>query len=131
MTFASRNQHRIYWGSLKKQIEWSLKTWLAPWAYMASVAYHDLFWYPRYGTERVNEALTSNWGRLFANWGQAKKDPEGRGYPDVGAVKPEYVRAGLKHFIEGARLIGMALAQSPEYQNRRRRTRKAVGNISH
>ena len=30
MTFASKNQHRIYWGPLKKPIEWSLKTWLRP-----------------------------------------------------------------------------------------------------
>jgi uncharacterized protein (DUF362 family) len=47
MTFASKNQHRIYWGPLKGPIEWSLKTWLAPWAYVASVSYHDMFWYPR------------------------------------------------------------------------------------
>ena len=46
MTFASRNQHRIYWGPLKAPIEWSLKTVLAPWAYMASVIYHDSYWYP-------------------------------------------------------------------------------------
>jgi hypothetical protein len=26
-------QHQIYWGKLKKPIEWSLKTWLAPWSY--------------------------------------------------------------------------------------------------
>ena len=43
MTFASRMQHLIYWGPLKKPIEWSLKTVLAPWAYMASVLYHDTF----------------------------------------------------------------------------------------
>ena len=46
MTFASRMQHQIYWGPLKKPIEWSLKTVLAPWAYIASVVYHDSFWYP-------------------------------------------------------------------------------------
>ena len=46
MTFASRMQHKIYWGPLKKPIEWSLKTVLAPWAYIASVVYHDSFWYP-------------------------------------------------------------------------------------
>src|SRR3990172_1108452 len=33
MTFASRMQHQIYCGPLKKPIEWSLKTVLAPWAY--------------------------------------------------------------------------------------------------
>src|SRR5690606_5527353 len=60
MTFASKNQHRIYWGPLKKPVEWSLKTWLAPWAYVASVAYHDLYWYPRHGVDRVNESLTSD-----------------------------------------------------------------------
>ena len=46
MTFASRMQHKIYWGPLKGPIEWSLKTFLAPWAYLASVVYHDSFWYP-------------------------------------------------------------------------------------
>jgi hypothetical protein len=51
MTFASRMQHQIYWGPMKKPIEWSLKTVLAPWAYIASVIYHDSFWYP------YNEAL--------------------------------------------------------------------------
>src|SRR5437868_5214963 len=84
MTFASRNQHRIYWGPLKKPVEWSLKTWLAPWAYVASVAYHDLFWYPYYGKPRVEAALRSDWGRLFGNWGHAQPDPAGRGYLDVG-----------------------------------------------
>ena len=38
MTFASRMQHLIYWGPLRKPIEWSLKTVLAPWAYIASVS---------------------------------------------------------------------------------------------
>jgi hypothetical protein len=49
MTFASRMQHKIYWGPLKKPIEWSLKTVLAPWSYVASVAYHDTIWYPWWG----------------------------------------------------------------------------------
>jgi hypothetical protein len=31
------------------------------------------------------------------------------------------VRLGLKHFVEGARLIGMAVAESPEVQARARR----------
>src|SRR5689334_15376752 len=65
MTFASRNQHRIYWGPLKKPIEWSLKTWLAPWAYVASVTYHDMFWYPFKGQQHINTALRSDWGKLF------------------------------------------------------------------
>jgi uncharacterized protein (DUF362 family) len=121
MTFASRNQHRIYWGPLKKPVEWSLKTWLAPWAYVASVTYHDMFWYPYFGQQRINLALRSDWGKLFANWGQVPTDVEGKGYPDVGHISPELVRIGLKHFLEGTRLIGMAVAESPEVLQRTRR----------
>jgi uncharacterized protein (DUF362 family) len=121
MTFASRNQHRIYWGPLKKPVEWSLKTWLAPWAYMASVAYHDAFWYPYYGQKHINEALQSDWGKLFANWGRVPTDAEGRGYPNVGDTNAETIRLGLKHALESMRLIGMAVAESPEVLNRKRR----------
>ena len=121
MTFASRNQHRIYWGPLKKPIEWSLKTWLAPWAYVASVAYHDVFWYPVYGQAHINTALRSDWGKLFANWGKVPTDAAGKGYPNVGATNAEIVRLGVKHFLEGARLVGMAVAESPEVLNRKRR----------
>ena len=120
MTFASRNQHRIYWGPLKKPLEWSLKTWLAPWAYIASVVYHDLFWYTRYGRTRIKDALQSEWGRLFANWGQAPADPEGRGFPEVGTANAELVRRGVKHFRDGLRLIGMAVTESPEFSSRKR-----------
>lgn len=121
MTFASRQQHKIYWGPLKGPIEWSLKTWLAPWAYVASVAYHDMFWYPMYAQKNVQSVLASEWGRLFANWGNVSADPEGHGFPNVGPVSPELVRIGLKHFIEGFRLIGMAVAESPEIKHRQMR----------
>ena len=109
---------------MKKPVEWSLKTWLAPWAYLASVAYHDLFWYPVYGRSRIQEALKSEWGRLFAAWGDVAPDPEGRGYPDVGTASPRLIRLGFKHFLEGLRLLGMALVESPEFQARRRRARE-------
>ncbi len=81
MTFASRMQHRIYWGSLKKPIEWSLKTWLAPWSYAASIAYHDWFWYPFVGKSAVDKALESPWGRLFENYEQL--EPTDEGWPTV------------------------------------------------
>jgi hypothetical protein len=77
MTFAARMQHKIYWGSLKRPIEWSLKTWLAPWAYLASIAYHDWFWMPFIGHRRVEQALASPWGRLFARWEQLAPDEQG------------------------------------------------------
>jgi len=121
MTFASKNQHRIYWGPLKKPVEWSLKTWLAPWAYVASVMYHDMFWYPFNGQAHINSALRSDWGKLFANWGQVPTDAEGKGYPHVGETNAELIRLGAKHFLEGARLVGMAVAESPEVLQRKRR----------
>ncbi|MFT3771921.1 MAG: hypothetical protein QM820_41465 [Minicystis sp.] len=125
MTFASKNQHRIYWGPLKKPVEWSLKTWLAPWAYVASVTYHDMFWYPFKGQSHINAALRSDWGKLFANWGKVPTDAAGRGYPNVGEANAELVRLGVKHFLEGARLIGMAVAESPEVLQRKRRAAQA------
>jgi uncharacterized protein (DUF362 family) len=121
MTFASKNQHRIYWGPLKKPVEWSLKTWLAPWAYVASVSFHDAYWYPFVGKARVVETLESEWGRLFANWGTVGTDAQGRGFPDVGGRHPELVRLGMKHFLEAFRLIGMAVTESPELKARNRR----------
>ncbi len=119
MTFASRNQHRIYWGPLKKPLEWSLKTWLAPWAYVASVVYHDMFWYPRYARERMATVMGSDWGRLFANWGRLEADDDG--FLEVGPASLELERAGVKHLLEGLRLLGMAVVESPEFQARKRR----------
>jgi hypothetical protein len=39
----------------------------------------------------------------------------------VGEVHEELARVGWKHFVEGARLVGMAVAESPEIQTRKRR----------
>ena len=76
-------QHNIYWGPLRKPIEWSLKTVLAPWAYIASVIYHDSFWYPMQGGDaRSEQVLDSPWGRLFENWEQLT--PDANGFPHVG-----------------------------------------------
>jgi hypothetical protein len=88
---------------------------------VASVAYHDLFWYPFTGEKRIREVLGSDWGRLFANWGKVATDAAGRGYPDVGESSAELTRIGLSHFREGLRLLGMAVAESPEVQARQRR----------
>ena len=38
------------------------------------MGYHDMFWYPVYGQERIRAALGSDWGRLFANWGKVPTD---------------------------------------------------------
>jgi len=115
MTFAARNQHRIYWGPLKRPIEWSLKTWLAPWAYLASVVYHDLFWYPIYARNRVKSVMKSPWGRLFSNWEKARPDAAGNGFPDDQLGPPVPLHLDTAHFWRGLRLLAMAVSESPEW----------------
>jgi len=119
MTFAARMQHLIYWGRLKRPLEWSLRTWLAPWAYVASVLYHDMFWYPILGRNRVREALGSRWGRLFHNWETVK--PDEKGYPDVGQEKPGLVRGVWNLLGLSMRILGTCLREAPELTLRKRR----------
>jgi uncharacterized protein (DUF362 family) len=118
MTFAARMQHLIYWGPLKKPIEWSLKTVLAPWSYLASVAYHDSIWYPLVAKGRVREVLKSQWGRLFANW--EKLAPDARGFENVGEEAADIRRSGIRAFFTSLRLLVTCLLESPEFAARRR-----------
>jgi uncharacterized protein (DUF362 family) len=119
MTFASRMQHMIYWGGLKNSLEWSLKTWLAPWAYIASVLYHDMYWYPRNGQRRVHEALASEWGRLFHNWEHLT--PDDKGWPEVGQAPAEFVRNTAQHIRLAGRVLSTCIREAPEVAVRRRK----------
>ena len=119
MTFASKMQHKIYWGPLKKPIEWSLKTVLAPWAYIASVIYHDSFWYPFRARKAMGEVLNSDWGRLFQNWEQLTPDREG--FPTVGDEPAELKRVGLRAFVRSIGILGTCCKEAPEFAVRRRR----------
>src|SRR5262249_41774743 len=121
MTFASRMQHKIYWGSLKRPIEWSLKTWLAPWAYIASVLYHDSFWYPFLAKTMMDEVLASDWGRLFRNWEQASQTANELGYPDVGAGVAQIKRTGWRAFARSLGILATCVKEAPEFGSRRRR----------
>ncbi len=128
MTFASAMQHRIYWGRLKHLLEWSLKTWLAPWAYIASVMYHDLYWYPRHGQGRVEEILASPWGRLFANW--ERLTPDERGWPDVGTAPAKLDRNTLQLIARAFRILGTCVAEAPETARLRGRKTAASAGAS-
>lgn len=119
MTFASRMQHKIYWGPLRKPVEWSLKTVLAPWAYLASVIYHDSFWYPFNGRRMMHEALDSPWGRLFRNWERAT--PDERGYPDVGEDRAEIALTGVRAFKRSIGILGTCIREAPEFAARWRK----------
>jgi hypothetical protein len=109
-------QHQIYWGKLKKPIEWSLKTWLAPWSYLASVTYHDLYWYPMKGNRRVHEVLQSDWGRLFHNWENAQGDENG--FKELGAPPTGFTRATKDLLRMGLRVLGTAMREAPEFRAR-------------
>jgi len=119
MTFASRMQHKIYWGPFKKPIEWSLKTVLAPWAYIASVLYHDSFWYPALGRRMMAQALGSDWGRLFQNWGHVPRTAAG--FPDVGTASGELERTGFRALLTSVGILGTCIKEAPEFSNRRRK----------
>ena len=120
MTFASRMQHKIYWGPLKKPIEWSLKTVLAPWAYAASVLYHDTFWYPFKAKKQMAEVLESEWGRLFRDW--EGQQPDEKGFPQIGDSPAELKRTGLAAFWTSLGILGTCLKEAPEIAQRRRMT---------
>jgi hypothetical protein len=111
-------QHLIYWGPLKKPIEWSLKTVLAPWAYVASVTYHDSLWYPLVAKRRMKDVLASDWGRLFANW--ERLTPDERGFANVGEQVPELQRQGFAAFATSLGVLATCIREAPEIAARRR-----------
>ncbi len=123
MTFASRMQHKIYWGPLRKPVEWSLKTVLAPWAYIASVLYHDSFWYPTH-QDLVHEILHSPWGRLFHNWDQVAIPPDDlqrAGWADVGRDPLELKKDSWRLFRKSLSILGTCIREAPEVAARKRR----------
>jgi uncharacterized protein (DUF362 family) len=125
MTFASRMQHKIYWGPLKKPIEWSLKTVLAPWAYIASVLYHDTFWYPLKAKRLMRDVLASPWGRLFRHWNTVT--PDERGFPAIPDDGAELRRQGVYAFARSLGILAMCVKEAPEFASQRRHRHGANG----
>jgi hypothetical protein len=118
MTFAARMQHLIYWGPLRKPLEWSLKTVLAPWAYIASVLYHDSFWYPANAERAMKQVLDSPWGRLFENWERLR--PTADGFPDVGSTPQRATHGGLRALGQSVGILGSCIKEAPEFASRKR-----------
>ena len=123
MTFASRMQHLIYWGPLKKPLEWTLKTVLAPWSYIASVLYHDAYWYPAH-QEVVRRLLASDWGRLFHNWEKLEIPPgnlDAEGWAELGPAPAGLKPETAKLIAQAVRILGTCVKEAPEFAARRRR----------
>ena len=122
MTFASRMQHKIYWGPLKKPLEWTLKTVLAPWSYIASVTFHDSFWYPLLAKRKMKSVLNSKWGCLFRNWEHLT--PNEKGFSSVGKTGVKLKRSGFNVFLKSFGILWNSLKEAPEFQARKRRKKK-------
>lgn len=122
MTFASRMQHKIYWGPLKKPLEWSLKTVLAPWSYLASVVYHDSFWYPVFARKKMAEALSSSWGRLFRNYEHLHATE--RGFDTIGTESAPFRRTGWRALLRSLPILLLSIKEAPEFIQRKRAGRK-------
>ena len=123
LTFAARMQHKIYWGGLKNFMEWSLKTWMAPWSYIASILYHDWYWYPQKGNIRTLKALQSEWGRLFHNW--ENLTPNEKGWTDIGVGPPKLMRGTGELLRMAARVLKNCILEAPEIAARKRRKKHA------
>ncbi|MFC1498346.1 DUF362 domain-containing protein [Verrucomicrobiota bacterium] len=123
MTFASRMQHKIYWGPLRKPLEWSLKTVLAPWAYIASVLYHDWFWYPTH-QQIIHKLLGSEWGRLFQNWEKQEIPPDkldAEGWQNLGEAPAKLKRDSMRLLKKAVKILGTCIKEAPEFAARKRR----------
>lgn len=111
-TFASRGQKLIYHGALKPFENLLLRTPLVPWSYLASNLYHNVYWYPFVGRQRVAGALHTKWGRLFAEYGAEA----GEGGVVMPGMEPKTVMT-----VAGLALLGAGLAAAGLWLWSRRR----------
>jgi len=95
------------------------ETVLAPWAYMASVVYHDSLWYPLKARRTMHKVLHSDWGRLFRNWEQLT--PDNDGFASVGDEGAELQRVGMAAFTKSLGILGTCMKEAPEFSNRKRK----------
>jgi hypothetical protein len=86
---------------------------------MASVVYHDSFWYPLKAKALMREAMASPWGRLFRGWETAVADEAG--YREFGNDPAEIQRTGMKALIRSIGILGTCLREAPEFAARHRR----------
>ena len=122
MTFASRMQHKIYWGPLKKPLWWTLKTVLAPWSYIASVAYHDSFWYPLFAKRKMESVLSSPWGRVFRNYENLHASE--KGFETIGSESALFKRTGWRAWVRSIPIFFTSIKEAPEFFRRRKRRKK-------
>ncbi len=98
-TFASTGQKMIYHGPLKPLEKPLLQSPIVPWSYFASNFYHNVYWYPFVGRQRVESAVETKWGRLFKDYGDGQVVMPG--------IEPKTVKQALVGLtIAAAALVG-------------------------
>ncbi len=100
-TFASKGQKMIYHGWLKGFEGLLLRSPIVPWSYFASDLYHNYYWYPFVGRKRVEAALATKWGQLFARYGDGQVV-----MPGVEPEKVQRLALGGAIAAGGALLLG-------------------------
>lgn len=99
----------------------NLAGYQAPWAYIASVIYHDSFWYPLKAKRMMHDVLDSVWGRLFRHWDVVNADE--RGYPSIPDEGAELTRTGLRALWRSFGILATCVKEAPEFGARRRRSK--------
>ncbi len=105
-TFASRGQKAIYHGWLKPLEKPLLQSALVPWSFFASNFYHNVYWYPFVGRQRVESALETKWGQMFKNYGDGEVVLPG--------VEPKTIKqavVGMTILAAGAAGLGYLLSR--------------------
>ncbi len=115
-TFASQGQKLIYHGALKPFESLLLRSPLVPWSYFASNFYHNVYWYPVVGRKRVEAALKTPWGQLFAQYG-ADAGLEGAVLP---TVETKTLVQGLGAAAGALAVVGGGLALLRALSSRRK-----------
>lgn len=100
-TFASRGQKMIYHGPLKPLEKPLLQSPIAPWSYFASNFYHNVYWYPFVGRNRVEDALNTPWGELFRSYGDGEVVMPG--------MEPKTVKQAAAGLAAAGLLLGGAI----------------------
>jgi hypothetical protein len=67
----------------------------------------------------MRDALASDWGRLFRNWGTVRATDDG--FPAVGAEGAELTRTGFRALLTSFGILGTCVKEAPEFSSRRRR----------
>jgi hypothetical protein len=80
---------------------------------MASLIYHDSFWYQFKGKKKMQSVLESDWRHLFANWEQI--EPDEQGYAISGDRVANIELTGIKAFWRSLAVLRTRIREAPEF----------------